>query len=204
MTSNLIHRFQASGGDTPVNAYIIEGSRGLVVVDSTLTVSDGRTLRAQVDQLEKPLLGVVITHTHPDHYGALVELVTGMDIPVFAADGVGDVIRRDDPVKEEILRPMFGEEWPRERAFPTESVVDGHAVQLGGISLRVTNLGPGESPQDSVWALDDELHQVFSADVAYDRHHCYLADGFHEQWLANIDAAARRASARRDAAPRAR
>jgi len=27
---------------------------------------------------------------------------------------------------------------------------------------------------------------VFSADLAYDRHHCYLADGFHQQWLANI------------------
>ena len=27
---------------------------------------------------------------------------------------------------------------------------------------------------------------MFSADVAYDRHHCYLADGFHAQWLANI------------------
>ena len=27
---------------------------------------------------------------------------------------------------------------------------------------------------------------MFSADIAYDRHHCYLADGFHQQWLANI------------------
>jgi glyoxylase-like metal-dependent hydrolase (beta-lactamase superfamily II) len=29
--------------------------------------------------------------------------------------------------------------------------------------------------------------RVFSGDVAYDRHHCYLADGFHQQWLANLE-----------------
>ena len=27
---------------------------------------------------------------------------------------------------------------------------------------------------------------MFSADVAYDRTHGYLADGFHAEWLANI------------------
>jgi glyoxylase-like metal-dependent hydrolase (beta-lactamase superfamily II) len=75
MSSNLIHRFQATGAGTPVNAYIVEGRSGSVVLDSTLTVSDGRALRARVDELGKPLLGVVITHAHPDHYGGLVELV---------------------------------------------------------------------------------------------------------------------------------
>jgi len=111
MSSNLIHRFHATGAGTPVNAYIIEGVAGTVVVDATLTVSDGRALRASVENLEKPLLGVIITHAHPDHYGGLVELVDNLDVPVFATAGVGEVIRRDDPVKEQILRPMFGDEW---------------------------------------------------------------------------------------------
>jgi glyoxylase-like metal-dependent hydrolase (beta-lactamase superfamily II) len=48
-------------------------------------------------------------------------------------------------------------------------------------------LGPGESPQDSVWSLASDPRQVFSGDVAYDRRHCYLADGFHQDWLANIE-----------------
>jgi glyoxylase-like metal-dependent hydrolase (beta-lactamase superfamily II) len=187
MSSNLIHRFQATGGETPVNAYIVEGSRGLIAVDATLTVSDGRAFNRRIEELAKPLLGVVITHTHPDHYGALVELIAGRDVPVFAVDGLAEAIRRDDPVKEQILRPMFGAEWPQERAFPTESIADGQALELGGIGLRVTNLGPGESPQDSIWVLDDDPCQVFSADTAYNRHHCYLADGFHEAWLANIE-----------------
>ncbi len=186
MATNLVHRFGAGGAGTPVNAYIVESPAAAVVVDATLTVSDGRALRARVEQTGKPLLGVVITHAHPDHYGGLVELVRGLDVPVFATEGVAEVIRRDDPVKEEILRPMFGEEWAPERAFPDTTVADGELVSLDGIALRVTDLGPGESPHDSLWALDDDPATVFSGDVAYDRRHCYLADGFHQRWLSNL------------------
>ena len=184
--TNLIHRFHATGGGTPVNAYIVEGPSGAVVVDAALTVSDGRALRASVDDLAKPLLGVVITHAHPDHYGGLVELIRDLDVPVFATRGVIDVIRRDDPVKETILRPMFGDEWAQERAFPNHLVEDGEALSLDGIRLTVTDLGPNESPHDSIWTLDDSNRRVFSADLVYDRHHCYLADGFYREWLANI------------------
>jgi glyoxylase-like metal-dependent hydrolase (beta-lactamase superfamily II) len=186
MSSNLIHRFHATGGETPVNAYVVEGRSGTVVVDSTLTVSDGRALRSCVEKLGKPLLGAIITHAHPDHYGGLVELVRDLEVPVFATRGVADVIQRDDPIKEQILRPMFGDEWAGQRAFPNQTVADGELVSLDGIRLRVTDLGPGESPYDSIWALEDSDRRVFSADLAYDRHHCYLADGFHQQWLANI------------------
>lgn len=186
MTSNLVHRFGATGGGAPVNAYIIESASGAVVVDATLTVSDGKALRTCVDALDKPLLGVVLTHAHPDHYGGLVELARGLDVPVFATAGVAGVIRRDDAVKEQILRPMCGDEWAIERAFPNQAVADGELVTIGGIGLRVTDLGPGECPHDSIWAFADDPSTVFSADVAYDRRHCYLADGFHAEWLANI------------------
>jgi glyoxylase-like metal-dependent hydrolase (beta-lactamase superfamily II) len=192
MSSNLIHRFHATGGGTPVNAYIVEGRSGTVVVDSTLTVSDGRALRSSVDSLGKPLLGVIVTHAHPDHYGGLVELVRGLGVPVFATHGVADVIRRDDPAKEQILRPMFGDEWAARRAFPNQRVADGEVVSLDGIRLRVTDLGPSESPHDSIWSLEGSDRRVFSGDLAYNRHHCYMADGFHQQWLGNI------ARARRD------
>lgn len=186
MSSNLIHRFHATGAGTPVNAYVVEGRAGVVAVDATLTVSDGRALRAFVDDLRKPLLGVIITHAHPDHYGGLVELVRDLEVPVFATAGVDAVIRRDDPIKEQILRPMFGDEWALQRAFPNQTVSDGELVSLDGVALRVTDLGPNESPHDSIWSLQDPNRHVFSADLAYDRHHCYLADGFHQQWLENI------------------
>jgi glyoxylase-like metal-dependent hydrolase (beta-lactamase superfamily II) len=186
MTLPLVHRHGARMLGTPVNAYIIESPGELVLVDTTLAVTDGRELRERLDALGKPLAGVVITHAHPDHYGALVEVLRGREgTPVFATQGVKDAIERDDAAKEQILRPMFGDEWAARRAFPDTVVADGETVRLGGLELRVTDLGPGESPHDSIWTLNDTT--VFSADVAYDNTHCYLADGFHAPWRANIE-----------------
>jgi glyoxylase-like metal-dependent hydrolase (beta-lactamase superfamily II) len=181
-----IHRHTASPDSVPVNAYLAETDTAVVAVDATLTVSGGRGLRELAQGIGKPLAGVLVTHAHPDHYGGLVELLAGEDLPVYATAGVAEVIRRDDPVKEQILRPMFGDEWPRERRFPDRSVGHGESVELGGASFTVIDLGPGESPHDSVWLVGGEPGLVFSGDQAYHGMHAYLADGFHGEWLAHI------------------
>lgn len=175
-----IERVTGTADTVPVNAYVIEGSDGVAVVDGTLTVSGGRALRARIEAIGKPLAGVLVTHSHPDHYGGLAELP---EAPIYAVAGVGRVIRRDDAVKEQILRPMFGDEWPRRRRFPTHAVVDGERVTLAGLTFTARDLGPGESPHDSLWLLGDD---VFSGDQFYGHMHAYLADGFHAEWLANL------------------
>jgi len=179
-------RVESSAGATPVNAYLVEGDDCVVVIDGTLTVSGGRALRERVAATGKPLAAVILTHAHPDHYGGAGEVVAGSDAPIVAAAGVDAVIRRDDALKEEILRPMFGDEWPRERAFPTQLVDDGAELRFGDIELTVDELGPGESHHDTVWSLAGGTN-VFSGDQAYNHMHSYLADGHWEQWLRNID-----------------
>lgn len=182
-----IHRHSAGPQGALVNAYLVETGEGVVAVDGTLTVSDGRALRARLEELGKPLLAVLVTHAHPDHYGGIVELVGPDDVPVIATAGVDDIIRRDDALKEEILRPMFGDEWPRERTFPNRRVADGETLELGGARFTVQDLGPGESPRDSLWFLGDDRQTIFLGDQVYDRKHAYLADGFFEEWLANLE-----------------
>jgi glyoxylase-like metal-dependent hydrolase (beta-lactamase superfamily II) len=183
----VIHRVTSSPEGALVNAYLVETSTGIIAVDSLLTVSDSRALRRRVKALGKPLLAVLLTQSHPDHYGGLTELVAGDDVPIVAPAGVHEVIRRDDPVKEEILRPMFGDQWTRRRTFPNTTVADGERLTFGGATFTVIDLGPSESPYDSPWLLGDDERTVFLGDQIYDRMHCYLADGFHAQWLANIE-----------------
>lgn len=182
-TFPIVHRIQ--GRSMPVNAYVVESSYALVLVDSALTVSDGRAVRDRLRSLGKPLVGAIITHAHPDHYGALIEIIDDTRVPVVALEGVDSAIRRQDADKERILRPMFGDEWPRQRLFANRAVSDGDFVSFDGISFTVEDLGPGESPYDSIWTLEG-TDAVFVGDLVYNHMHAYLGDGYWAQWLRNI------------------
>ena len=186
-----IHHVSSSPEGALVNAYLVETRTGVVAIDSLLTVSDSRMLRARVEALGKPLEAVLLTQSHPDHYGGLTELIAADDVPVIAPQGVHDVIRRDDEIKEQILRPMFGDEWTRHRTFPNTVVADDVSLSFGDATFTVIDLGPSESPHDSPWVLEDSPH-VFLGDQVYGHMHCYLADGFFREWLTNIDELRRR------------
>lgn len=181
------HRIESEVVATPVNAYLVEGERELVAIDATLTVSGGRAVRERIEAIGKPLAALLLTHAHPDHYGGAVEAVGGSAAPIVATAGVDAAIRRDDESKEAILRPMFGDEWPSGRAFPSQLVESGEELAFGDIELTVRDLGPGESPHDSIWFLGEDRSTVFCGDQGYNHMHCYLADGHWKAWLANLD-----------------
>lgn len=181
-----IHRYPRQQEGAFVNAYLVETDSG-VAIDSLLSVSDSRAMRTGLEELGKPLRAVLLTHSHPDHYGGLTQLVAGDDVPIIAPQGVIDTIARDDDEKEQILSPMFGDEWEAERTFPNTPIGDGESVTFDDVTFTVIDLGPSESPHDSPWVLGEEERIVFLGDQIYGQKHCYLADGFHQQWLENIE-----------------
>jgi glyoxylase-like metal-dependent hydrolase (beta-lactamase superfamily II) len=182
-----IHRFPVKHEGAFVNAYVVETAAGVVAVDGLLQVSAAKEMRAGIDRLGKPLLAALLTHSHPDHYAALGELVAGDDVPIYAPQGVIDTITADDAVKDQIVGPLFGEDWPANRIFPNTAIADGESVSFDDATFTVIDLGPGESPHDSPWILGDDAKTVFLGDQIYDHKHCFLGDGFYEEWLRNIE-----------------
>jgi glyoxylase-like metal-dependent hydrolase (beta-lactamase superfamily II) len=180
-----VHRFPAEQQGAFVNAYLVETAAGVVAVDSLLTVSDSTAMRRGLERLGKPLHAVLLTHSHPDHYAGLAQLVAGDDVPIIAPQGVINTIARDDAEKNAIVGPMFGDDWPSRRIFPNTPIRDGESVTFDDARFTVIDLGPSESPHDSPWILGTST--VFLGDQIYDHRHCYLADGFHREWLANIE-----------------
>jgi len=144
-----VHAVTGSAEGILVNAYWVESEHGVVLVDSALTVSDARALREQIDAIGKPLLAVLITHGHPDHYNGVAAVIAGRgSVPVYATTEVSAVIRRDDAAKEAQWRPVFGAEWPAARAFPDHELDDapasrtptrtGRSIQSRGTSFSAT------------------------------------------------------------------
>jgi glyoxylase-like metal-dependent hydrolase (beta-lactamase superfamily II) len=182
-----IHRFPVEHEGAFVNAYVVETASGVVAVDGLLQVSAAKEMRAAIERLGKPLLAALLTHSHPDHYAALAEVVAGDDIPIYAPQGVIDTITADDAVKDQIVGPLFGEDWPTDRIFPNTAIADGESVSFDEVKFTVIDLGPSESPHDSPWILGDDAKTVFLGDQIYDHKHCFLGDGFYEEWLRNIE-----------------
>lgn len=182
-----IRRFPEQHQGAFVNAYLVETTNGVVAVDGLLTVSAAKEMRASLERLGKPLLAALVTHSHPDHYVGLGHFLAGYDVPIVAPQGVIDTIAADDATKDQIIGPMFGDEWPTNRVFPNTSIGDGESLTFDDVTFTVIDLGPGESPHDSPWLLGTDEKTVFLGDQIYDHTHCYLADGFYAEWLQNIE-----------------
>jgi glyoxylase-like metal-dependent hydrolase (beta-lactamase superfamily II) len=183
----VIHTVTASVAGLSVNSYLVEGKTGVVAVDSALTVTDANALRAKLDALGKPLIAVLLTHGHPDHYNGVTALVAGnSEVPIYATAAVVQVIREFDAKKEAQWKPMFGTEWPAKRTFPNQPLDDGATLALDGISWTVHALGPGESHADSYWTLEADKTYVFLGDVVLYGEHAYVNDGHTAAWLETL------------------
>ena len=185
----IVHRFDAGEPGLFVNAYLVETPVGVVAIDATLTESSSKALRARLDSLGKPLLAVLLTHGHPDHYNGITNLIAGASsaISIVATAGVDSVSRANDAAKERQWRPLFGAEWPSHRTFPNRIAADGEALTFGGATFTVHALGPGESHQDSYWVLEGAAPAAFIGDAVFQGLHPYTSDGHTTQWLANLD-----------------
>jgi glyoxylase-like metal-dependent hydrolase (beta-lactamase superfamily II) len=187
----VIHQITASPQGLSVNCYLVEGRRSVVAVDSALTVSDSKALRAKLDAIGKPLVAVLITHGHPDHYNGVFYLTEGKAVPVYATAAVTRVIRDWDERKEQQWKPVFKEEWPPRRVFPDHELRSGQKVKFDELEFVVHDLGPAESYADSYWELLGPARAAFIGDEVLAGSHAYTNDGHTSEWIRNLDVLAR-------------
>jgi glyoxylase-like metal-dependent hydrolase (beta-lactamase superfamily II) len=190
VTDPIVHTHRAGESGLLVNSYLVETDTGLVVVDTNLLVSDIAALRGRIEALGKPLLGVFVTHAHPDHFNGVLELVRDREVPVYAATSVARVIEEIADAKRAQWSPTYGDEWPAETYYPNTVLADGASVEVDGVTLSGHEVGPAESHADSYFlarAGDDGRSIAFIGDLAFHGTHPYTADGHSTEWLAALD-----------------
>jgi glyoxylase-like metal-dependent hydrolase (beta-lactamase superfamily II) len=184
-----IHTYTAAETGLFVNSYLLETPAGVVVVDTNLLVADIAALNARLAALHKPLLGVFITHAHPDHFNGALELVRDREVPVHATAGVARVIREIADAKRAQWRPVYGAEWPTATYYPNIELRDSQQVTIDGLAITASELGPGESHADSILLVRPPKGApvAFTGDLAFHHTHPYTADGHTTAWLATLD-----------------
>ena len=189
MTGPVIHTYRAAESGLYVNSYLVEAESGVVVVDTSLLVSDIEALRARLRALNKPLLAILVTHPHPDHFNGVFGLVQDKEVPVYAASSVARVIEEIAEAKREQWLPTYGAEWPAKSYYPNSPLADAAEVRFGELTFTVRELGPGESHADSYFMLaaDGQAPVAFTGDQVFNGMHPYTADGHSARWLAALD-----------------
>ncbi len=187
-----IYTYTAAANGLFVNSYLVESDDGVVAIDGSLLVSDARAFRARLDALHKPLLAVLVTHGHPDHFNGVVELVRGQgDVPIYATPEGKAVIDEVAEPKRAQWSPTYGDEWPTETAYPNATLDDGETLTIGALRIHAHELGPCESASEALFVVEgeDAAPVAFTGDLFYNAHHSYNADGFTAAWLDALDRA---------------
>lgn len=194
MSAPTVHIYRAAEPGLLVNSYLIELQSGVLVIDTNLLVSDIEALRARLRALKKPLLGIAVTHAHPDHFNGVLALVRDGEVPVYAAASVARAIEEVADAKRSQWSPVYGSEWPAQTYYPNTPLADGAGIRLDGLMLSVHEVGPAESHADSYVLVtpDEGRPAAFIGDLAFHGTHSYTADGHSRAWLRALDALAPR------------
>lgn len=185
----VVHMLTSSERSFLTNAYLIETENGLVAIDTFMLVSDAQALRALFDSIAQPtgkaLLGIIITHGHPDHYnGSSVLMADLRNVPVISSQGIADCITNSVDAKEVKWKPFFGDDWPEHKVLPNLWVSDGENLMLDGLQYHFRELGAAESSSDLSITLGQQGSVVFVGDVVFNAMHGFMNDGHSQQWLA--------------------
>jgi len=180
----VIHMLTSNERTFFTNAYIIETRNALVVVDTMMINSDAILLRQHIDSINKPLIAVIITHGHPDHYNGTDIVIKGVNkVPVISTKGVRDCIQDTVDSKEVKWKPYFGQDWPEHKILPNQLVKDGEIVSLDGLDYRFRDLDAAESSSDLFFTLGGNHSVVFIGDVVFNNMHGFMNDGNSTKWL---------------------
>lgn len=185
----VVHKYTASTMKIIVNVYMVETKNGVVVIDGAIALSDGKAILDIIDnKIKKPIMAVLLTHGHPDHYLGVGNLIKQGQVPVAAMKEAVDQIMERDAEESGPMSAAFGAEYPPEKVFPDRIVHDGETLTFDGVDFTVRDYGPCESVSDSIWMYKTGgVDHVFTGDLIYNHMHLFMKDGFALKWIKSLE-----------------
>jgi glyoxylase-like metal-dependent hydrolase (beta-lactamase superfamily II) len=174
-------------GFASVNSWLLELEDGVVVIDAQRVTSAGAEVAAAIEATGKPLLGVIITHPHPDHFGGLAAITNAFpDAPVYASAATTKVIRTDSNGFQAATRQAIPDDVPDIFAAPNRTFDHGETLTFGSLELRIDEIGAGESETMTMVFAPAE-NALFVGDLVAHQMTGFLLEGRSGAWLQQIN-----------------
>ena len=133
-----------------------EGSDRALIVDPG---DEAERILGAVDELGVTIDGILLTHTHFDHIGAVAPVAKATGAPVWCPEIEMPVL---EDINSFVPWPEFG---PFESYEADHTVSGGEKLELAGMEIDVI-FTPGHSPGHVTYSVPDEA-AIFSGDVLF-------------------------------------
>jgi hydroxyacylglutathione hydrolase len=145
-------------GPVAENTYIFrrDGSERALIIDPG---DEPDTLLAAIDELGVQLDGILLTHTHFDHVGAVAPVARATGAEVWVPKAEAFVLA---DIMSFVPWAGFG---PFESYEAEHTLEGGERLELAGFEIDVL-FTPGHSPGHVTFSIPDE-HAIFSGDVLF-------------------------------------
>jgi glyoxylase-like metal-dependent hydrolase (beta-lactamase superfamily II) len=170
-----IHNY-ASAPPAPVNSWIIESKNGVVVVDTQRQFSEAKNVLKEVENIRKPIVGIIFTHHHPDHInGAAALLNETANVPIYATQSTFNILKNDTGGYIALSKQLLPHnEYSKQVVLPNRIVSPGENITIDGITYHFDDLGTGEA--DDMMVIYLPLQKLmFTGDIINNHMHPFFA-----------------------------
>lgn len=135
-------------GIVDTNTYFIENEENVILIDPS---SESQKIIKKLNQINKPLKAILLTHAHYDHIGALDDIIEKYQVPVYMSKDEFDFLT--DPDKNGSSKfTQYGLSKIESHANPL-SLSEGLA-EIEGFKFKVLHT-PGHSPGSLSFVFND-------------------------------------------------
>jgi glyoxylase-like metal-dependent hydrolase (beta-lactamase superfamily II) len=181
-----IHNYTSSPPG-PVNSWFIESANGIVIIDTQRTLSEAENALDEIKKLNKPILGVIITHPHPDHIGGTAVLLNGTsNVPIYSTQSTYDIMKNDTGGLIALTKQLHGDDYADQVVLPNKILTSGEIITVDGVTYNFDDIGPGEAG-DMMLIYLPEQKLLFTGDVVNNRMHPALIEGHPSDWIEQLE-----------------